>query len=81
MNNDAVSDQILAAFVDDAAWQQMEGILLPLHYESVACICPTIESRTELRLLSENIHQFALTLVTPLSSEYNAEFGSLATDL
>mmetsp|Transcript_54343 Transcript_54343/g.87793 ORF Transcript_54343/g.87793 Transcript_54343/m.87793 type:complete len:249 (-) Transcript_54343:49-795(-) len=71
--HDTVADEILTLFVDDAAGQEVEGILLPFNYQRVPCIGSAIEASAQLSILGQDVHELAFALVAPLRAQHDAK--------
>ena len=73
MNDDTVSEHVHTLRIEDAAWKEMESILLAIGYDGVAGVGSAIESCADLVVLGEDVDKLALTLIAPLGSENDCE--------
>jgi len=73
VNDDTVSEHVHTFRVEDAAWKEMESILLAIGYDGMACIGSTIESCADLIVLGEDVDKLTLALIAPLGSENDCE--------
>ena len=69
----AIAEDVLALRVEDSTWQQVEGVLDTIGDDSVASIGSTVEARTHIVVLRENVDKLALALVAPLRAKDDAE--------
>lgn len=69
----AIAQHVLRVRVENTTRQQVEGILLSIRNDRVACISSTVESRAVLVLRSEDVDELALAFITPLGSEHDSE--------
>ncbi len=73
VNDDAISEDILAAWVENSAWKQVECILDTIGDDGVASVGSTIEASANVIVLGKDVDQFAFTFVTPLGAEDDSE--------
>jgi hypothetical protein len=70
VEDDSIAEQVKTLFIDDAAGQLVEGILLVAMFDSMTGIAAAIEPGTEGHVRAQVVHEFALALVAPLRPQH-----------
>ena len=73
VDDDAVAEDILAARVQDATREKMEGIFDTVSDDGVSSVRTTIETSAHVVVLRQDVHKLALAFVAPLRAEDDAE--------
>lgn len=66
VDNDAVSDNIYAVWIDKSAGQQMKIKLYAINDNSMSGVVSALTPATQICFLSQYVNQLALSFVTPL---------------
>jgi hypothetical protein len=69
MDYNTITNDILTGLIEDTTREEMESILVPTSNNSMPSIGTSVESCTEIILLSQYIKKFTLYLVSPLQSD------------
>ena len=69
--HNAVADQAIHAFAKNPRRDQVQYRFLAADDKGMTCIVTALETRNRCRLLSQQINNLALALITPLSSNDN----------
>jgi hypothetical protein len=79
-DNHTIANEIGCPISQNTTGEKVKRIFLSVLDNSMPSIGSTIEASTNIVFIGENVDQFTLALVTPLSSQDNCEFGSQPID-
>ncbi len=71
VQNDAIADDARLVAVEDAAWDEGEDRLLPIHHQGVPGVVAALEAHHHLGALGEQVDHLALALVAPLGAHHH----------
>jgi len=69
----SVAKHVLALGVEDAAGEEVEGVLGLVNNDGVAGVGASVESSADVVVLGQDVDELALALVAPLGTEDDAE--------
>jgi hypothetical protein len=79
MQHDTIANDIDFARNQDAARDQVHGILLAIHDERVPCIIAPVEATNNVVFLSQHINQLPFAFISPLSTQHGTHLHHKTT--
>ena len=74
IDHHTVANQVELSLTENAAWNGVKHMLSPIELEGVTSIGPTLETRNDVVLRSQYVHDFPFPFVSPLETEQYVDF-------
>jgi len=80
VDDDPVTEQVLAGWIEYTARKQVERIFMSISHDSVSSVGATVEASADVIVFSENVNKFAFAFVAPLGAEHDSELRFKASE-